>query len=637
MSLNLINKFKYTIGSLLLWVSCFFIPSMQAQTQSQIIEQAINKELYKKNTWKKLLVYEDGLFGLKSPIKNKDFFFAKDGATNPKAEMIATINAFYSRKNYKALDLHPQCRMIARKTWILKELGLSYDVLPNQKCPKYQQWSHKNKVTSISLIFSTGYLGNPASFFGHPLLKFNVEDERGNSSLLDYSLNYGALTGDNDDPISYSLKGLFGGYNAAFTHIQFFYHNHNYSEVELRDMWEYKLNLTQDQVDMIVMHAWEMLGREITYFFTQDNCAYRMAELINLVVDEQILPQFVPYAIPHTMFDRIAHMKLPNGEPLVKSLKYRPSRQTKLTKKYKSLNDDSTQLVLDVVNNKATLESIKFETKGIDEKIKITNTLIDYSMFLLASDKENKLYKKMRQKYLLARSKLPLQAIEKVDSEIAPIHEGQRPVLTRLSLGNTRDGVAFHDFEWRPAYYDLLSPDTGRLPFSSLAIWKMEMRLIEERLILRELDFFDVSAFNIASTDLPGDGSFAWKFRLGITSQSILCEECQVAAMKLGFGKAWEIDGKIAPYFFIGPNLTSSLNDIGTTGSLSEIGTIITLSDDYRMIINQSYSKFYNQDEQYLETFSVDQRFGSERTWDIRLGYKYQLASEYELALSYYW
>lgn len=638
MSFNIIKLHLLIKLSLFLGTGCFFIPQALANNNSEIIQKALEKKLYEKELWLKLVHYEDTLFGrLESPIKSKDFFFAKDGRTNPKNELISTIKAFDSNEEYKSQDLHPQCRFIARKMWIKKELNLKSNIWSDKKCPKFSQWSHNNKVKSISLIFATGYLGNPASFFGHPLLKFNVNPTLEKNNLLDYSLNYGALTGDNDDPISYSLKGLFGGYNAAFTHIQFFYHNHNYSETELRDMWEYRLNFSQEEVDLIVRHAWEMLGREITYFFTQDNCALRMGELLNLVVKEDILPKNVPYAIPHTLFDRIAHMQRINGEKLVSEIKYIPSRQTKLTSKYKKLSQSEKELVQSIIRDNQLIESKRFKSTSFNSKVKVTNTLVDYSMFVLASDKENKKLKKMRKKFLIARAKLPMGKVDKSEAQIQPIHKGQRPVLTRLSVGNWREGKPFYDFEVRPAYYDLLTPDTGRLPYSSLAIGRLEVRKIEDQFIIRELDFFNVSAFNLAQTDLPGDGSFAWKFKLGISSQALSCDTCQVANMKMGFGHAYELSKRIVPYYFIGPVLTSSLNEFGTTGSQSDLGAIVTFSESYRLLINKSFIKFYNELRTYQETFEVDQRFGSFRTWDIRLGYKYQNSSEYKLSYTYYW
>lgn len=641
MSSYLVKFYIIIKASLLIWASCFFIAfsyAIEKVNQEAVLNMALNQKLYKDQLWIKLLHYERTITGkLKSPIKSDDFFFSKEGSTKPKEELKATIKAFFSKKKYKNPDLHPLCRFRARRNWILKRLNLDEDIFKKQNCPKYFQWSHNNKVKSISLIFATGYLGNPASFFGHPLLKFNVSKDIDKVSLLDYSLNYGALTGDNDDPISYSVKGLFGGYNAAFTHIQFFYHNHNYSETELRDMWEYQLNLTKAEVDLIVDHAWEMLGREITYFFTQDNCAFRMAELLNLVIKEPILPEGVPYAIPHTLFDRIAHMKRNSGSPVVSKIKYIPSRQTKLTSKYNKLSDSEKRVVKSIIKKKSDFKSSSYEELSISNKISVTNTLVDYSMFLLATDKDNLDFKSMRRKYLIERSKLPIGKVEASNARIEPIHKGQRPVLTRLSLGNWKNGEAFYDFEVRPAYYDLLSPDTGRLPYSSLAIGRMELRMIDNQILIRELDFFNVSAFNLAETDLPGDGSFAWKFKLGLTSQKLNCVDCQVLGMQMGFGHAIEVSPFLVPYFFVGPNLTSSKNDFGTVGSRSDIGFIFTLNKNYRVLINQSYLKNYNQNESYLESIEVDQRFGNFRTWDIRIGYKYQETGEYKLSYSYYW
>ena len=78
-----------------------------------------------------------------------------------------------------------------------------------ERCDDYLEWSQDNSIESISLMYVTGYLQNPASFFGHTLLKFNSSDQSRETDLLDSALNYGAETG-NDPAVPMYLKASRG-------------------------------------------------------------------------------------------------------------------------------------------------------------------------------------------------------------------------------------------------------------------------------------------------------------------------------------------------------------------------------------------------------------------------------------------
>jgi len=49
-------------------------------------------------------------------------------------------------------------------------------------------------------------------------------------------------------------------------------------------MWEYELALSPDEVEQITAHTWELLRTRYAYYFFKQNCAYRMSELLGLVI-----------------------------------------------------------------------------------------------------------------------------------------------------------------------------------------------------------------------------------------------------------------------------------------------------------------------------------------------------------------
>lgn len=127
-------------------------------------------------------------------------------------------------------------------------------------------------------------MSNPASTFGHSLIKLNNKE----SGLFDTSINYGALVPDNENMLRYIYQGLTGGYQAGFSDKYFYEQDLMYSNKEYRDMWEYKLNLTQEEKDLIILHLYEIITRKFDYYFLSRNCGYRVSEIINLVSKKKL-------------------------------------------------------------------------------------------------------------------------------------------------------------------------------------------------------------------------------------------------------------------------------------------------------------------------------------------------------------
>lgn len=304
-----------------------------------IVRLAQEQDLSNNNSWLRLGHYEENsasASGWTSAIHSPAFFLSETGITDPVAELEATIRAFAQAPGANP-DLHPQCHFKGRYTWLLSTLQLDSERFPAVHCEAYSKWTKGQAVESISLLYATGYLGNPASFYGHTLLKLNSTDPA-RSALLDVSVNYGAIVPPNDGPIIYVLKGMLGGYDAGFSHIQFYFHNHNYGELELRDIWEYQLDLSQPQVDLIMGHLWELLGKKYRYYFFRKNCGYRMAEILELVEGLDIIPRSHPYVYPQTVMTNLSEATIA-GQSVVSEVKYHPSRQSRLYNKYQQLDN----------------------------------------------------------------------------------------------------------------------------------------------------------------------------------------------------------------------------------------------------------------------------------------------------------
>lgn len=632
---NILKVFLFVIFSL-----CQLVMASNQEAISNLILQSQNKSLSEDPYWHALVHYEKPPFGLgplQSAIRTDRFFLAADGKKNPQHELEETLRSFFNDATTEP-DEHPQCRFVSRYEWLRRRLNWSNIDIKNQSCPGYKLWSFNGHIQSISLLFATGYLSNPASFFGHPLLKFNLPRTLNSSDLLDTSINYGALTPKHENPFVYAMKGLFGGYDAGMTHVHFFYNSHNYSETELRDMWEYELNFSSDQVEQIVSHTWELLGAKFSYFFLSDNCASRMAQLLEAVTEQQLLPRHVPYAIPYTVFDSLAYGHFANGKPLVKNVSLIPSRQNRLNVKYFSLTPPELNSVDLYIKSAAPLAQTKYPELSDSSKIKVIETLFDYAAFRLIKDETNEEFKQMKKNLLRERLRLPAEekAAEITPLESAP-HYGQRPVLTRASYLNSEKFGSGLEVRVRPAYYDFLSSDIGRLPYSALGIFDLTLNYLDQHLFLKEFNFIAIETLNPSLTGLPGDGGFAWKFKIGADNQDLGCTACTVARLEGGLGQALPLTPSLLLYGLVDGRVQSAIEGSGTLAVTPTLAALIHFSESWSTHLSAAVRYYLNGSRTSEPVIQVENRFGQYRNWDLRLGYYYHVDHQTKFSYSYFW
>lgn len=570
--------------------------------------------------WYKLLHYSNPLFSKpKSDINSQDYFLAKDGQTNPKSELKATIDGLSNSEQI-------YCKFPARRIW-LEKMGWKF---PLRSCPAYQEWSRSNSVKSISLIFASGFLGNPASYFGHPLLKFNFKDKRSPLDLLDTAINYGAFTPPDVGALPYAIYGIFGGYQAGFTSADFFFHKNNYSELELRDLWEYELDFSDDQVKEIVAHLWEMSNAKINYYFFSDNCAFRMGELLELVLEEELVSKRLPFAIPSGLFHKI------HDYNLVKEIKLLGSRQTRLREKFSSLSKQEQYHLGVIASNPNYVESNEFKALNDAGKSKILETALDYFSYRMILD-EGTEFKTAKQKILRQRFSLPPGENEWKKIPQKPPHEAQKPILTQLGYFYSEKFKDAGSLRLRPVFYDIVSPDSGRPPLSSLSVFDLELNFNDERLWLKSFNLISVESLNLSPTKLPDDGGLAWRFKFGADQLNLSCNTCTVTRFEGGIGKAWELSRSFVLYAMLDPRLQTQYRNSGYLAVTPNLSALITLSDELRL--NTVVGKRFNLDSDHTSEnmYLVEARFGQNRNWDVRLGFQEHIDRRYSAALGLYW
>ncbi|WP_248766421.1 Lnb N-terminal periplasmic domain-containing protein [Pseudomonas protegens] len=408
------------------------------------------------------------LGGWRSYVSDPKFFLAADGAHHPDAELAATLKALYAPADMG--DQHAQCVYPSRTRWLKTQLGLND--LPAVECAEFKQWFKDVSPHSTVMIFPAAYLNSPSSMFGHTLLRIDQADvQSNNTALLSYAINFGAYIEGSDNSILYAWKGLMGGYPGLFALVPYQEKLSEYRSLENRDLWEYRLNLTQAETERMVEHVWELKQIKFDYFFFDENCSYRLLELLQVARPSlRLTEQFPLTAIPT---DTVKAVK---DAGLVERIDYRPSRERELLSRAQPLDPEEQQWVLKVSADQKQLQAPELKALPRDRQ-----ALIVDAAYRLERYRANGLERDAQ------RSQRSFELLRAINQNPAPELQIQRPGLPedghqsrtwQLGVG-TRDDKAFAEYGLRMAYHDLNDNAEGFPLGAQIEILQMKLRQYE--------------------------------------------------------------------------------------------------------------------------------------------------------------
>lgn len=365
--------------------------------------------------WRALLHFK----GRRSLILDKDFFLSDRGRFDPQAELEATIEAYFSQEHTikrESGNKNIVCIFPARYAWLNEKLGLPGYRCDEEFCPDLNQWARLDQIEAISLVYVSGYLGNPASSFGHVLLNLKVKNSEELLGLFDTSITHGATVPINENKLMYVLKGLFGGYYSTYSDKFFYVHDQVYANREFRDMWEYVLEFSDFEKKMIIYHLAELFNKRFKYYFLSGNCAQRMAVFLDIFIKEDVYNFDYPVYVPEELFHRLQQIDMKrranNEAALIKNIKYIPSAQRYLFYETERLSGAERRVYRNVANSQHENFSPLLDELDIGSRINVLNALLAYQYYkLMASDEAeaDQRLKEFKDEVLLERLRLPAQ------------------------------------------------------------------------------------------------------------------------------------------------------------------------------------------------------------------------------------
>ncbi|PJI47385.1 MAG: hypothetical protein CTR55_19580 [Pseudomonas sp.] len=522
---------------LLPWMAlCACTPLLASPATDPQRLQSLANEPY----WLALGHYEHAkLGGWRSFVDDPKFFLAKDGDRHPESELAATVKALYAPASLG--DKHAQCVYPARTRWLRQQLQL--DDLPTVECKEFTTWYQDINPHSAVLVFPAAYLNSPSSMFGHTLLRIDQADvDSDNTALLSYALNFGAFIEGMDNSILYAWKGLMGGYPGLFALVPYREKLSEYSRLENRDLWEYRLNLTPEETARMVEHVWELKQIRFKYFFFDENCSFRLLELLEIARPGIELTDLFPLtAIPT---DTVRAVK---DAGLIDRVDYRPSRERELLARGEPLSHDEQVLARHIADDDSQLQSPEFAALPADRQALVQDTAFRLVRYRATGQE--------RDQSTAARSYNLLKAINRnppppLDVERPGQPENGHESRTWQLGAGSRDGEAFAQYGLRMAYHDLDDNAYGFPLGAQIEIGQLKLRQYEgNRWQLQQLDLVTIRSMtprNELLQPLSWQVAGGWERVIGKHSDND--HDTLVGHLNGGAGGSWKLTDDLQAY-----------------------------------------------------------------------------------------
>jgi hypothetical protein len=492
----------------------FLVPVSESLAADQsyldaLLKSAREQRLSEDRYWDVLLHYRRHGSGRKSLIDDPRFFLAPDGKTDPVAELEATLKSFFQAEQ-KDGD-HPRCRFVARYAWLKEKLGVDELRLPAPACTEYNNAMERVNPHAAALIFPTTLNNSPASMFGHTLIRI---DSKNQNELLSYAATYAADATDTNG-LLYAFKGIFGYYHGYYTILPYYEKVAEYSNIEHRDIWEYKLDLTEEEVHRMVMHAWELRDIYSDYYFFDENCSFDLLLLLEAARPSLHLSDVFWDNKARFWVIPIDTIRAVEESGLITKETYRPSQSTRIMAIAVRMKKEDWKVALDVVKGKTSPQVITDMEMAPEEKMKVLDLSADLLQYRYSRKEMTKDdYLKRFLPVLTARSTLGKQDAD-VYAITPPTPPEQGHLSGRLSLGpGYRTDSFFTEIEWRSAYHDVLDYDEGYTEGAQVNFFNLKGRYYfkEDSLKLQQLRFIDIFSLSPRNTFFK---PVSWKVNTG--------------------------------------------------------------------------------------------------------------------------
>lgn len=297
----------------------------------------------------------------------------------------------------------------------------------------------------------------------------------------------------------------------AFDINPYYFKVREYNNFESRDLWEYDLNFSHEEVAMVVASIWELIDINFNYHYFSENCSYRILSILetarpSLDLTSNLKSQVMPADTVQTLNEN------PN---LISRINYRPSVRATFEHRYKSLTEEEQNRLQKFSRHEHLAEL----TEGLSElsKQNVLDTAIDYLDYRYPKEILRK-----EGKYSFKKNVLAERASLKTTSDILTVPP---PVLEapHEAHGSRRWGLGQREsnnessllLEVKLSLHDLLDPKYGYPPTAQITMGQLGLSWSELNKEFALDKFILYEVISLAPLDDFKDAS-SWRLKFAI-------------------------------------------------------------------------------------------------------------------------
>ena len=515
----------------------------------------------------------------KSEIDSHNFFISKDGKTDLKKELFETINSLKNGKN------NVLCRFPLRVKWLKENIPSLEKEIVIYPCAQLDEYISSIDAKYVTMVFPTAHINSPASMYGHTFLRVSSNED---TPLISNAINFAAKTDDTNGFI-FAYKGLFGEYEGRYSILPYYEKIKEYNNLEQRDIWEYDLDLTQEQIDRLVLHAFELKDSYSDYFFFKENCSYNILWLLEVSRNDlDLVSHFTFKTVP---LDSIKILKSFN---LIKDSRFRYSNMGKMK-----------NILEKKIENKEYLKAFINENKPLNESLSTDDEIsyLDFKILYLQYQRANNEYDKKEylNKYLqLLKERSSYSKASSYDIK-TPFNPLDSHDSAKVSF--FYDSADSFELGLKPVYTDIYDISDGYLEGAYIDFFDLNIKKTKDENI--KLDKFTLLKINsLAQQDMIFK-PFSWGIDLGY---EYFKDQNDYLKIKPETGLTFGNEKNFI-YTMIGSNLyyknSDQLYSVGTS-----IGFITNQFEDIKLGIKCSYDKYNksleNNEVEIFATYKIE-------------------------------
>jgi hypothetical protein len=486
----------------------------------------------------------------------------------------------------------------------------------------------------IVLVFPAAYLNNPASMFGHTLLRVDMQGENKQTQLLANTINYAADTRQQKGA-EYAFKGLFGGYHGRFSIAPYYSAVKTYGDIENRDIWEYGLNLSAGEIDQLLRHVWEMRSAWFDYYFLDENCSYHLLSLLETARPGlRLTNRYHGWTIPSETVRAVAEAGL------LKEVRFRPARNTVLQERARLMDSSQQELAKRISLGDLAADSDLLRRLAPVQQARVVELAQDYLAYRQSprfGGAEQKAGKVSELLLLRSRLDVPDQTPAIPAPQLWP-GEGHKPLRARISFG-IEDRRQFIELAGSPAYHDILDPEGGFTRGARVSLLRGALRYYPQagKAELEQLDIIDIMSLSSWNRFLH---PVSWKASIGVARKHpAASDSLLMGKFNSGVGISHDFSRRTSGYAFAEGTL--ELNDrnayFAAPGVGPRVGVVHDFSERWRSGTSLLWQLFFldewrNDYEAVLENrFTVTSQniAGLDLAWKRDFGHSYPTLKMY--------